>query len=416
MARDSLPTSDLPLLTGDLPGLDGRIKQRPEDFRVEEIPLYPISGEGTHLYVCMEKCGLPTPAAVERVARHMGVRADAIGLAGLKDAQAVTSQLLSLEHADTQRLASFRDRQIRLKAVGLHTNKLKPGHLAGNRFTIRIRPGDSPLPANAEDIAAETLAVLQQRGVPNYFGAQRFGRRGDTGVLGRALLQDDLDAFVEMFLGRPDPTDPPDVRAARDAFQVGAFDRALKRWPRTFSDQRRALAAYKKKRRAAQAVAAIDKRMKRLYVSAFQSLIFNDVLARRVETLDVLLPGDIAKKTDTGGLFPVEDLVIEQPRCAAGQISPTGPLPGTQTLLAEGEPGQIEREVLEAYGVTDELFTRGAGRTRGTRRALRFLLGEVSVSMQNDQAGPCLEVCFCAPSGCYATVVIEELFNYRLGA
>lgn len=410
------PTSDLPLLTADLPGLDGRIKHKPDDFRVEEIPLYPTSGEGTHLYFRMEKFALPTPAAVERIARHMGVKPGQIGLAGLKDAQAVTSQMLSLEHADVDRLEAFRDRQIQLTVVGWHGNKLKPGHLAGNRFVIRIRPGDSPLPRNAEVIARQTLDMLQRRGVPNYFGAQRFGRRGETALLGRALLRENPDEFVQMFLGRPSPADPLEIRAARDAFEVGAYDRALKRWPRTCSDQRRALAAYKKKRRGSQAVAAVDKRMKRLFVSAFQSLIFNDVLARRLETLDVLLPGDIAKKTDTGGLFAVEDLAAEQPRCQAGLISPTGPLPGTRTQLADGEPGRIERAVLDSHGVTDELFTRGAGKTKGTRRALRFPLEGVDVATGCDGEGPFLSVRFQAPSGCYATVVMEELFKRRLDA
>ena len=107
----------LPYLTADLPGIGGRIKQHLDDFRVEEIPLYEACGEGTHVYFDVEKQGVPTPAAVERIARYMGVRPGEIGVAGLKDARAVTRQRMSLEHADPQKLLRYQDRQVRVVGV-----------------------------------------------------------------------------------------------------------------------------------------------------------------------------------------------------------------------------------------------------------------------------------------------------------
>lgn len=400
----------LPYLTADLPGIGGTIKQRVEDFRVEEIPLYEASGEGTHVYFRVEKRGIPTPVAVERIARYMGVRPADIGVAGLKDAQAVTVQTLSLEHADARRLAAYQDRQMRVLSVARHGNKLRPGHLAGNRFTIRIRGvGERQLPS-----ARAILDVLQRRGVPNYFGEQRFGRRDDTAALGEAIVRGDLDEFVRLFLGRPKDSDPPDCRAARDAFEVGALDRALACWPRHYTDQRKALAAYKKKRDPRHALQAVDKRMRRLFVSAFQSAVFNDVLARRVETIDTVLPGDWAQKTDTGGVFLVEDAAAEQPRAAAFQISPTGPLPGYRLRLAEGEPGRLEREIIDARGVDlERLEHLGSLKVQGARRPLRFPLHQADLVAGKDDAGPYLELTFTAPSGCYATVAVEELCKNR---
>ncbi|MCH7886051.1 MAG: tRNA pseudouridine(13) synthase TruD [Planctomycetes bacterium] len=147
---------DLPHLTDDLPGIGGRIKQRVEDFRVEEIPLYDACGEGTHVYFRVEKAGIPTAAAVEKIARHMAVRPGDIGVAGLKDARAITVQMMSLEHADPQKLLAFSDRGARITWTSRHTNKLRPGHLAGNRFTIRIRGvGESQLPAAERVLAVE---------------------------------------------------------------------------------------------------------------------------------------------------------------------------------------------------------------------------------------------------------------------
>ncbi len=400
----------LPYLTRSLPGIGGRVKVYPEDFCVEEIPLYEASGEGTHVFFQIEKRGLPTPAAVGRIAGVMGVRPQDIGLAGLKDAHAVARQYLSLEHADERKLAEYSDPQIRVLWVGRHRNKLRPGHLTGNRFTIKIRD----VGAAELDAARAILDVLVERGVPNYFGDQRFGKRGDTADLGRALLANDLDEFLALYLGRPMQDDPPDCRAARDAFDVDALDRALKRWPRHYANERRALSAYRKTHKPSKAVGAIDKRMRRLFVSAFQSAIFNAVLARRIETLDQLLPGDLAKKTDTGGVFPVEDVPAEQPRCENWEISPTGPLPGQRDRLASGQAGAIEQAVLQDFGVSEDDFDRaGSLRIQGTRRPLRWPLKEASLSAGLDAHGEYIELSFQAPSGCYATVAVEEICKIR---
>ncbi len=397
-----------PHLTSDLPGIGGRIKLTPEDFRVEEVPLYTPCGEGTHVYFRVAKAGIPTPAAVDRIARHMGVHPHEVGVAGLKDARAVTVQMMSLEHADEARLAVLADARLSVEIVGRHTNKLRPGHLAGNRFVVRIREvGAAALPA-----ARRILDVLARRGVPNYFGRQRFGARGDTAALGRALVVDDLNEFVAIYLGRPLPDDPPDCRAARDAFDNGFHARALGRWPRHYANERRALSAYRKRGRGGAAVAAIDRRMRRLYVSAFQSAIFNAVLARRLDAIDRVQAGDLARKTDTGGVFLVEDAAAEQPRAEAFAISPTGPLPGGRSRLAEGAPGEIERAALAAAGVALDDFRRaGTLKVKGARRALRFRLEAPALSAGSDERGEFIEVAFAAPPGCYATVALREIMK-----
>ncbi len=396
----------LPYLTADLPGVGGVIKQNLDDFRVDEIPLYEASGEGTHLYFRVLKAGIPTPAAVGRIARYLGVRPGDIGFAGLKDAHATTSQWMSIEHEDPQKLEAFHDSQMRISDITRHTNKLRPGHLRANRFRVRIRD----VGEDALDRAGTILDVLQRRGVPNYFGRQRFGARGDTAYLGRALVRGDSREFVELLLGRPQPDDPPDCKAARDAFDNGYFQRAMKRWPRHYSDQRRALAAYKKKRKAGAAIRAVDKRMRRLFVSALQSAIFNRVLAARIDEIDRVREGDWARKCQTGGVFLVESVEQELPRARAFEISPTGPLPGSRCRLAQGEAGDIERRAIAEEGMSEEDFDRvGSLRVKGTRRPLRFAVEDASVEQAEDQDGRYLELTFNAPSGCYATVLLREI-------
>jgi tRNA pseudouridine13 synthase len=400
--------SELHYLTHDLPGIGGQIKLDVSDFRVQEVPLYTPCGEGTHVYFEVTKRGVPTSAAVDRIAHYMGVPPTEIGFAGLKDAQAMTTQFMSLEHADVQKLALFRDDQVQLAVIGRHGNKLRPGHLLGNRFVIRIRGVGSQEMPRAEAI----LDVLRRRGVPNFFGEQRFGARGDTAKLGELLVRNDLQEFIATFLGRAQAGDPPDCKAARDAFDAGLFPRAIDRWPRHFANERRALAAYKKKKHAGPAIAAIDKRMKRLYVSAFQSEIFNEVLNERMESLDQVLAGDLAQKTDTGGVFVVEDAAVENERAAKFEISATGPILGYRSNLAQGKPGEIEQAVLTGHNVTPEDFRHvGALKVKGTRRPLRFRIEQPALSAGRDVRGEFLELSFGAPSGCYATVVLQEIMK-----
>lgn len=399
---------DLPYLTSGLLGIGGRIKEHLDDFRVEELPLYEACGEGTHIYFRVAKRGIPTPVAVDRIAKHMGVKPGDVGFAGMKDARAVTSQVMSIEHADPDKLTGYRDQHMQVVWTSRHTNKLRTGHLAGNRFVIRIRGAGE---ANLED-AERVLDVLKTRGVANYFGPQRFGDRGDTHLLGEAMVRDDLDEFMAIFLGRPCDDDSPECKAARDAFDTGYFNRALDRWPWNYTNERRSLAVYKKKQRPGPAMSAIDKRMKRLYVSAFQSTLFNEVLTRRLDSMDRVFVGDLACKTDTGGVFTVEDVAAEQTRADEFEISPTGMIPGYRSCLAEGEPGQIERDVLAAHDIELEQFKRiGPLKVKGTRRALRFRLDDCGVSPGQDDHGEYLELKFAAKSGCYATVVLREIMK-----
>jgi tRNA pseudouridine13 synthase len=446
-------------LTADIPGTGGRLKLRPEDFVVDEIPLYEPCGTGTHSYFRIRKVGLTTPAAIDRLARLLGVSPAVVGAAGMKDAQAVTTQTLSVEHVDGERLQGFDDGKLTVLTVSRHGNKLKTGHLRGNRFSLKIRAPESgslapsrpwaeapatsrpwaeapatsrpwaeapatsrpwaeapatsrPWAEGAAATASGVLSVLERRGVPNLFGVQRFGARGDTAALGAALASDDADRFLSLFLGGPKDGDPPDCRRARQHYDAGELDAALDAWPRNRRDERAALSVRIRTGDAGRAAAAVDRRMSKLYVSAFQSLLFNEILETRLPDIDRLMVGDLAQKTDTGGVFAVCDLDAEQPRCDAFAISPTGPIFGARCNLADGEPGRREREVMALHGIPEGQLKKAMGmKLPGGRRALRFRIEGVTVEPGSDDAGPFVAVSFSAPSGCYATVVLSEIMK-----
>ena len=163
----------------------GLIKADYTDFVVEEIPLYPADGAGTHTYFLVEKAGLTTMQAVAEIARALNVRRHEIGFAGQKDSHAVTRQWMSVEHVAPEHVAALRISRMKVLETTRHRNKLRLGHLKGNAFTVRVRQTEPERLAELQD----ALAELTRRGVPNWFGVQRFGYRGDTWTLGRALVR-----------------------------------------------------------------------------------------------------------------------------------------------------------------------------------------------------------------------------------
>ncbi len=337
------PVSSLPFVTADLPGSGGALKASPEDFRVDEIPAYSPCGEGAHLWLQVQKRGRTTRDVVRELARQLGVAERDVGVAGLKDRQAVTVQWLSFPVAKGPVPASLSGEGWHVAAASRHGNKLRTGHSRGNRFSIVVRGGDL---ARAQAVAL----ALSARGLPNFFGAQRFGSDGRNADLGRAILS-----------GSPDPEAR---RASRDRF------------------------------------------LRRLVLSSWQSLLFNRWLDERMADglFARALAGDAMKKLDSGGVFTCEDATADQPRVDRFEISPAGPMFGHGLAPLSGEAGEREERLLAQDGLSRADLARGGGETEGTRRAGRI---PVSVDLEAVEGG--YRASFDLPRGSYATVVMGEL-------
>lgn len=347
MAQERLPPKKpmRPVPRGCAGGFfPGRYKTRPEDFVVEEVPAYLPSGSGDHVWLWVEKRGLSTMDLLHELADRLDRDEREFGIAGLKDAQAVSRQWVSIERADLRACEGLAGEDFAVLACSRHGNKLRMGHLRGNRFVVTLRG------AGAEDLpkAQQNLAELAARGVPNYFGEQRFGKRG-------ANLQKGLDVL------------------AGDARQFAA------RMPR---------------------------RVFGLVLSAVQSEVFNRVVRARLATLDRFLPGDLAFLHKNGAVFAVEVLDREQARAAQFEISPTGPMPGPEMPQPSGEVAAIEAAAVAELGLDVGAFGRMPYRiARGERRPLRVPLSEPAAALV--EAG--LQLTFGLPRGSYATSVLREL-------
>ncbi|MBT1073011.1 tRNA pseudouridine(13) synthase TruD [Pelotalea chapellei] len=390
-------------LSSDLPGTGGSIKESPEDFVVTEIPSYQPSGSGEHIYLTIEKRGITTLEAIRRIAKELNVPERDIGYAGMKDSVGITRQTLSVQRVKPEDAAGRDVDGVRIIAAVRHGNKLKLGHLKGNRFEIVVRD----VSADAAEIASAVMDTLKKRGVPNWFGYQRYGAQGNSHLIGAALLRRDWKGAVDVLIGSPEAVRDEQWKNAIVSYTQGDFSQALLQMPRHCRSERDVLQRLTSRPDSwEKAFAAVHPRLRKLYLSAYQASLFDRVVELRLNGLDRLLPGDLAWKHVNGACFLVEDIAAEIVRAADFEISATGPMFGTKMKLPAGEVRIMEEQLLEEEGLSPQAFDLGGGlRVEGERRPLRVPLGETLCS----QAGSNLHLQFTLPRGSYATSVMREI-------
>ncbi|MEY2726324.1 MAG: tRNA pseudouridine synthase [Planctomycetota bacterium] len=323
------------------------IRRSVEDFQVEELPLYQPSGTGDHAWLWIEKRGLTTQQVISAICDDLRIRAVDVGVAGQKDRWAVTRQFVSIPGRFATAAAATHRPGLQVLAVTHHKNKLRTGHLRGNRFILRLCPPEGVRWTESDCAAvAERLQVLQQAGFPNYYGIQRFGRGGATIQDGLRLLRGRL---------------PKDY------------------WPENLS-----------------------RSMTRLVLNAVQSGVFNLVLSQRVQdgTAGTPLPGDVVIRQ--GGIKP---FLLPPANNPAGFI-PAGPLPGPEMVRSTDTVLEIEAAALAKLGTTWKDFTRFRRITSGGRRKYLEFPEEATVTLEPDGQ---LLLRFTLTSGTYATALLREL-------
>lgn len=284
------------------PGTGGKIKQTPEDFLVEEIPLYKPSGTGGHIYLYIEKRDISTTDMISHLKKTFKLKDSDIGIAGWKDKKAVTRQWISMP-ADKYKQEEL---PFEILQQTRHEHKLRTGKLKGNNFTITIRDVEK----DSFEHAKQTIEILQQIGMPNYYGEQRFGIENKNIERGRELLKKKSKIKINRML-------------------VSSFSSYLFN---TYLDQR-----------------------------------------IKQNTMNKLIQGDVAKKHDTGGLFVVEDVEKEQPRADRFEISPTGPIFGKKMTQPQDKAEKLENEILKKENLNKDDFNLQTGTRRFLRVPLNFV-------------------------------------------
>lgn len=330
--------SVLPAVTSEIPGTGGRTRVCLGDFVVSEIPRFQPSGSGEFVFAYVEKRGLNTHDLVAAL-RERGVPYNDVGVAGLKDKHAVTRQWLSVPVEHAHAVNALDGVEgVKVLELSRHEARLRRGNLRGNRFEVRVRQPHH----GWQERANSTIRLIAAAGLPNYFGPQRFGRFNSNAI----------DA-VRMLRGERVPG---------------------------------------------------GRRLNDFFVSALQAHLFNWNLKRRIEAgvYDRVLPGDRARRHDTGGMFLVGDAAVESQRAARLEISAVLPLYGRKIAGGLEDAAALESEVLERFGLRRSDFRP---LTRGDWRISRVRPEDVALHPRDD--GYTVE--FTLPNGAYATTFLREL-------
>ena len=333
------------------PQARGKLRTHVEDFRVEELPLFLPTGEGNHLWLFVEKRGANTDWIAQELAKAAGVSPRDVGYAGMKDRHAVTRQWFSMPVPAKSELnwQEWNIPDATIVEAHRHAKKLQRGVLKGNRFEIVIRE----LHGEREELDRR-LEAVRERGLPNYFGAQRFGFSGGN---------------------------------VREAVRSLSGGRRLPHAKRS------------------------------IYLSALRGFLFNHVLAQRVreDSWDQLLDGEVAMLDGTHSVFhcelPDEDLTR---RCKLFDLHPTGPLPGDNGMLPKGRVAELENGILSPF---DEIVAllRNA-RVDADRRSLRVRPHDFSWEWAKDSQEDVIQLKFTLPPGAYATTVMDEIVVAELAS
>jgi tRNA pseudouridine13 synthase len=412
-------------------GIGGVLRERVEDFIVVELALGKVpctpgcskelgGGAGDYLWLLLEKRGIDTVTALRALARAIGVDRRKLSVAGLKDAKAVAFQLVCVEGVEPESVPMQIGDKLRVHEVFKMPFKLTTGMLYGNFFSVNVRKLEAPLEEAAKRVGEIAEELRRAGGAPNYYGYQRFGTiRPITHVVGKYVLLGRLEDAVWELLTRVFPLESPKAKEFRSYLaSTRDIQGALKLVPRRLHHER-AILEHLAKRPGdyAGALRKLPVAVRSLFVEAYQAYLFNLVLSRRLEEglpLSKPVPGDLVALLAGSGLRLIRcrESNVDKLRALVerGEAEVVGNVFGYATVLAEGLPGMIEREVLASEGVSLELFqvrSMPEAATRGTVRPLA-LRPESFEWFCVDGDDPCISFSFVLRKGMFATVLLRE--------
>lgn len=412
-------------------GIGGVLKEKVEDFIVIELVLDGIpctspeigkwGGSGEYTWFLIEKKSIDTVTALRLIGKALGIDYRALTVMGLKDARALTFQLACVKGVKPENFPSCVGDRVRILAAFRMPFKLTPNMLYGNQFEINVRRltlGKSEAMSRIDEIWEE---IKETGGAPNYFGYQRFGTiRPITHIVGKCVLKGMFKEAVYELLTKVFPHESERSKEARK-YLASTWDLkgALKLFPRNLHHERMVIQyLIKHSDDYFGAIRTLPLQVRRLFVEAFQAYVFNRVLSKRLEEgipISKAIAGDLVALHGAGStsILRANDSNLEKLNrlINLGKAEVVANVVGYATVLPEGIPGELEREVLREENVSIENFKvhhMPEVSSRGGTRPLALKPGNFKATVVDAELGCLAAFSFTLRKGMYATVLLRE--------
>ncbi|MBP2030995.1 tRNA pseudouridine13 synthase [Methanohalophilus levihalophilus] len=409
-------------------GIGGRLRQVPEDFIVKEITEeFKENKEGKYLILEMTKTNWETHHLIRDLSRALGISSKRIGIGGTKDKRAVTTQRISIFNLSENEIDNLNMKDVDFRILGRSNKDVGLGDLVGNEFNITIRDIDVEKEELESRMKLITDTILKMRGVPNFYGIQRFGaRRPITHLVGESIVRGNLEKAAMDYIAKAFPDEPEDTQAVRKQVEdTRNFVEGLNNYPLQLRYERTMMHhLHVNPDDYAGAFETLSMKMRKLFVHAYQSYLFNRIICLRLKEgleLNQAYVGDIVCFKNKQGLpdsskheYVNDNNLAGMNRLLKhGRAFVTASLPGFRSDFASGKPGEIESSVLEEENVPLEGFKvpdmKKVGSTGQRREILLKVKPEYSIDADELNPGKLkANLRFSLPKGSYATVVLRE--------
>ncbi|MDR2866702.1 MAG: tRNA pseudouridine(13) synthase TruD [Methanomassiliicoccaceae archaeon] len=405
----------------DTDGTGGRLKREPEDFIVKEISKHPDEkGDGRFIIAEVTSRNWETNRLIRIMSRSMNISRERIGFAGTKDKRAVTTQLMSFEAPD-EALSKVDLKDVTVRNAYRSRRGVQIGDLIGNRFEITVKDCLLSKDDTAYVIGSVTSSIKASKGFPNYFGVQRFGAvRPVTHIVGEKIVRGDIKGAVDTYLSHPSEHEQQDTKDARELLaDRSSFADALKVMPKTMSFEK-TMAEHLMKHPDDDigAISKLPTNLQMMFTHAYQSYLFNLMLSRRMEhgiPLDRPAVGDVVIPADADRIpmherpatVTEKNIRLVEKQIRSGKAFITISLIGTESTIADGPMGDIERSIIYEEKMTNDSFlVPGLPHcsSKGSRREILCPLTDIESSVTD--GGYTLR--FSLPKGNYATCLLRE--------
>ncbi len=400
-------------------GIKGKIKKEPEDFIVEEIPIYPKPLNGKYTIARVTSKNWETNRLIEKLANELQISSNSIGYAGIKDKRAITTQLMSFP-VDIEKLKKINIKDVKIEILYKSSKPIYSGKLIGNRFHIIIRD----IKGSEEDVRKLINEIKEIGGFPNFFGIQRFGiARPITHIVGKYIIKNEIEKAIMAYIANPiEGEDEESYEARKFLEETLDFEKALEIYPKKLVFERRIINYLSKHpNKWKEALLTLPKNLIRIFLHAYQSYLFNKILSYRIEEglpINKALEGDIVITWDReiviqsyNGIY-VNKRNIEKinKQIMKNKCFPSGAIVGYNLRLAEGKMGEIEERVIEEEGIEEDEFRlphMPEFACKAMRRILIVPLKEIKWKIEDKN----LYLQFTLPKGCYATSLLREIMK-----